>query len=85
MRFGGGGGGHISDSILGESLFPFGVVAEAPGGEGGLPYITDGGCSSKFSKETRKSYHIGCGSSQFCSLKVTSEIFIHRNNTGILK
>ena len=44
-----------------------------------------GGYLSKFSKETPKSYHIGCGSSQFYSLKVTSEIFIHRNNTGILK
>ena len=38
-----------------------------------------------FSKETPKSYHIGCGSSQCCSLKVTPEIFIHRNNRGILK
>ena len=43
------------------------------------------GCSSKFSKETPKSYHIGCVSSQFYSLKVTSKIFIHNNNTGILK
>ena len=44
-----------------------------------------GGGSSKFSKATPKSYYIGCGSSQFYSLKVTSEIFIHRNSTGILK
>ena len=43
------------------------------------------GCLSKFSKETPKRYHIGCGSSQFYSLKVSSKIFIHRNNTGILK
>ena len=32
-----------------------------------------------------KSYHTGCCSSQFYYLKVTPEIFIHRNNTGILK
>ena len=42
------------------------------------------GCSSKLSKETPKTYHIGCGFSQFYSLKVTSLIFIHRNNTGML-
>ena len=55
-----------------------------PGG-GGTPIYNWRGCSSKISKETPKSYHIGRGSSQFYSLKVTSEIFIHRNNTGILK
>ena len=52
---------------------------------GGTPIYNGQGCSAKFSKETPKSYHIGCGSSQFYSLKVTSEIFIHRNNTGVLK
>ena len=38
---------------------------------------------SEFSKETPKSYHYdtGCGSGQFYSRKVTSEIFIHINNT----
>ena len=56
------------------------------GGEGGgTPIYNLRGCSSKFSKETPKSYHIGCGSSQLYSLKVTSELLIHRNNTGILK
>ena len=52
---------------------------------GGTPIYNLRGCSLKFSKETPKSYHIGCGSSQFYSLKVTSEIFIHSNNIGILK
>ena len=55
-----------------------------PGG-GGATINNWRGCSSKFSKATPKSYYIGCGSSQFYSLKVTSEIFIHRNSTGILK
>ena len=52
---------------------------------GGTPIYNCRGCSSKFSKETPKSYHIGSGSSQFYSIKVTSEIVIHRNNTAILK
>ena len=46
---------------------------------GGLPYITDGDACRKYH------YHIGCGNSQFYSLKVTSEILIHRSNTEILK
>ena len=54
-------------------------------GGGGESHIYWRRCSSKFAKETPKNYHIGCGSSQFYSLKVTSEIFIHRNNTGTLK
>ena len=54
-------------------------------GGGGTPVYNWRRSSSKFSKATPKSYHIGCGSSQFHSLKVTSEIFIHRNSTGILK
>ena len=39
----------------------------------------------KIFKSNPKSYHIGCGSRQFYSLKVTLEIFTHRNSTGILK
>ena len=35
--------------------------------------------------EIFKSCYIGCGPSQFYSLKVTLEIFIPRNSTGILK
>ena len=44
---------------------------------GGTPIYNLQGCSSKFSKTTPKSYQFGCGSSQFYSPKVTSEIFIH--------
>ena len=55
------------------------------GGGGGLLYITDGDARRNFQKQPLKSYHIGCGSSQFYSLKVTLEIFIHRNSTGKLK
>ena len=62
------------------------ILRETPGG---LPYITDGDARRNFQKQppraTTKSYHNGCSSSQFYSLKDTSEIFIHRNNTGILK
>ena len=63
------------------------VLLVSPGGPGGggTPIDNRRGCSSKFSKETPRSYHIRCGSSQFYSLKVTSEIFMHRNITGILK
>ena len=50
-------------------------------GGGGLPYITDGDACRKYHYH----YHIGCGNSQFYSLKVTSEILIHRSNTEILK
>ena len=38
------------------------------GGWEGAPIYSRRGCSSKFSKETPKSYHIGCWSSQFYSL-----------------
>ena len=50
----------------------------------GTPIYNWRGCSSAFSKATPKSYHIGCGYSQFYSLKVISEIFIRRNSTGKL-
>ena len=41
------------------------------GGGGGAPIYKWRRYSSKLSKATPKSYHIGCGSSQFYSLKVT--------------
>ena len=62
---------------------PFPILCMQPPGE--TPTYNWQGCSSKFSKETPKSYHIGCGSSQFYCLKVTLEIFNHRNNTQTRK
>ena len=62
---------------------PYNACGQGPPG-GGLPYITDGDACRNFQKKPLK-VTIGCGSSQFYSLKVTSGIFIHRNSTGILK
>ena len=49
------------------------------GGRDSVPYISDGDARRNFQKKLLgpTSYHIGCGSSEFYSLKVTSEIFIH--------
>ena len=60
-------------------------IESMPGGGGGgeLPFMT--GMLIEIFKSNPKSYHTGCGSSQFYSLKVTLEIFIHRNSTWVLK
>ena len=57
---------HVLPKQGGLNSFGIGFV---PGG--GTPIYKWRGCSSKFSKETPKSYHIGCGCSQFYSLKLS--------------
>ena len=52
---------------------------------GGVPYITDGDVRRNLQKKPQKVTILGVALVNFYSLKVISEIFIHRNNTGILK
>ena len=76
------GGGEVAEDTFLLALYNF---LPAPQSQRSNPGGGRRGCSSKFSKATPKSYHIGCGSSQFYSQKVTLEIFIHRNSTRMLK
>ena len=54
-------------------------------GGGGNPINTDGDDRRNLQKKPQKVTILGVAPVNFYSLKVTSEIFIHRNNTGILK